>query len=109
MNIILRIITSNDLLIEVNCVFASQVNVSTQANVSTIINDSTGMSGMGQFEFNINFYTDTSLSRISTENDFKNLGETVFAGIKPAQSVAGIKFYVDSCEGTVFFIWKPNE
>ena len=103
MNIILRIITSNDLLIEVNCVFASQVNVSTQANVSTIINDSTGMSGMGQFEFNINFYTDTSLSRISTENDFKNLGETVFAGIKPAQSIAGIKFYVDSCEGTACF------
>ena len=109
MNIILRLITSNDLSIEVNCIFASQVHVSTQTNVSTIINDSTGMSGVGQYEFNMNFYTDTSLSCISTEDDFKNLGETVFAGIKPAQSIAGIKFHVDSCEGTAFFLWQPNE
>ena len=36
------------------------------------------------------------MSRISTEEDFKNIGETVFAGIKPDQSMAGIKFYVDS-------------
>jgi len=94
------IITSNDLSIEVNCVFASQVNVSTQTNVSTIINDSTGMSGIGQFEFGLDFYTNTSLSRISTEDDRKNIGETVFAGIKPAQSMSGIKFYVDFCEVT---------
>ena len=93
---------------EVNCVFASQVNVSTQTNVSTIINDSTGMSGIGQFEFDLNFYTDTSLSRISTEDDFKNIGETVFAGIKPAQSIEGIKFYVDSCEGNGFFSFESS-
>ena len=60
------------------------------------------MSGIGQFEFDLDFYTDTSLGRISTEDDFKNIGETVFAGIKPAQSMSGIKFYVDSCEGKVF-------
>ena len=60
------------------------------------------MSGIGQFEFGLDFYTDTSLSRISTEDDLKNIGETVFAGIKPAQSMSGIKFYVDSCEGKVF-------
>jgi len=98
-NIILsRITTSHDLSIEVNCVFASQVNVSTQTNVSTNINDSNGMSGIGKFEFNLDFYTDTNLSRISTEDDFKHIGKTVFAGIKPAQSISGIKFYVDSCE-----------
>ena len=64
------------------------------------------MSGIGQFEFDLDFYTDTSMSRISTEEDFKNIGETVFAGIKPAQSMAGIKFYVDSCKGTVFLFLK---
>ena len=61
------------------------------------------MSGVGQFEFDLDFYTNTSLSRISTEDDFKNIGETVFAGVKPAQSMSGIQFYFDSCEGKVFF------
>ena len=81
----------------VECVFDDSLNTTTDANISTSNVFAQGSQGHGNFALNAALYTDETFNTKSKETDIIIPGEKVFFGIKSANAIEGISFYINHC------------
>ena len=81
----------------VECAFDDSLNTTTDANISTSNVFAQGSQGHGNFALNAAFYTDETFNTKSKETDIIIPGEKVFFGIKSANAIEGISFYINHC------------
>lgn len=95
-------------------VFASDFNLPFHCSFPTIVEDLTsstsvhnaeqvaeGLDGQGQFEFNLKYFTDSSFTDFSTDQDIKVVGESIFFKVEPSHSLLkGLLFMPTTCTVT---------